>query len=77
VYGLSGFLSNAAEWNERTVRRNAGFFLEFAPCCGEQIFAGFDDAFWNRPRTSVAISPEWTSGMGDEELELSVRSTEE
>jgi hypothetical protein len=76
VNGFAGFLSDTAEWDERTGWCDAGFFLELSASGGEQIFARFDDAFRDRPRASVAVSPKRTAWMRNEDLESALCASE-
>ena len=77
MYDLAGLLFHGAERDIGRRRDDAGFFAELALRGIEQVLAFVNDAFGNRPCAGVAARPERSAGMGEEDLERLVASSEE
>jgi len=72
---LTAGLAQVAQIQGDAIRREPGFFVEFAPRRRDRFFALLDLAFGNRPRTEVFVRPEWPPRMHEKHLQPGGRLT--
>ena len=68
MHHLTGLLPDAPERQERAEWANSGLLLELPAGGRQQLLAGVHHALWDGPRAGVAVAPEGTAGMGQEDL---------
>src|SRR5262249_48647657 len=62
-------LAELAKRNEIACRRASGFLREFALRRGKRVFAGFIEAFGNRPGAFVLLLPERSARMHEQHFD--------
>src|ERR1700728_4190766 len=70
---LPTLLLDGSELEEPSIGGEASLFLELSLGCGEWLFVVMVFALWNRPGALVLGRPVGSSGMYEEDLEVTVR----